>query len=42
MNTFEAQSPLRMGAVIFDDMVQSDYTSPYEGLAALFDSSYTT
>jgi cyclohexyl-isocyanide hydratase len=46
MNLTEAhavrQSPLRIGAVIFDDMDQIDYTGPYEVLVALSDSSYTT
>jgi cyclohexyl-isocyanide hydratase len=36
------QSPLRIGAVIFDGMDQIAYTGPYEVLAALSDSSYTT
>jgi cyclohexyl-isocyanide hydratase len=38
----QSQPDLKIGSVIFDDMDQIDYTGPYEVLAALTNTTYTT
>lgn len=37
-----SQPDLKIGSVIFDDMDQIDFTGPYEVLAALTNTTYTT
>ena len=38
----QRQPELKIGSVIFDDMDQIDFTGPYEVLAALTNTTYTT
>jgi cyclohexyl-isocyanide hydratase len=38
----QSQPKLKIGSVIFDDMDQIDFTGPYEVLAALENTTYTT
>lgn len=38
----QSQPKLKIGSVIFDDMDQIDFTGPYEVLAALGNTTYTT
>ena len=38
----QRQPDLRIGSAIFDDMDQIDFTGPYEVLAALTNTTYTT